>query len=125
MDLITRLGGRKFIMALATIGSAMFLEMHSEKGLTPTMAGFLVGIVGAFSAANYATTAKHMGSKGGGGNVERKLDQIQTQLDAAFSPEAMATLSLLLSNVNDGVAQLKETTGQVARAVVNLSNKRG
>jgi hypothetical protein len=126
MDLMQKLGGRKFLMAILSVGAAIFLELHSDKGLGPTMAGFLVSIVGLFSVANYVTTARHMDSKAKGPDadgIHSKLDDIQAQVQTANSPEMTQTFVNLLNNINDGLAELKGATGQTGMAVLNLSKE--
>lgn len=126
MDLMTKLGGRKFLMALAVVGAAMYLEV-TGKGLTPTMAGFLVGIVGMFSAANFASSAAFMKNKGtttsSDPGVHKKLDSMAAVIAESFNPEALANLTQLLTNIHVGMEQVKDTSGQVAKAVVNQSKE--
>ena len=39
--MLTRLGGRKFLMALITIGVGTAIEMYTTRGITPAFAGLL------------------------------------------------------------------------------------
>lgn len=120
MDFLQKIGGRKFIMALITVGVATFIELNSQNGLSATMASFLGGIVAAFSVANYAVSAKHMNSrnvsKGGDGEVNEKLDKL-LELN---SPENFDNVSTLLTNLSNDISEVKSTYGQIGLAVVNL-----
>lgn len=124
MDLMQKLGGRKFLMAIIVIGAAIFLEIKSDKGLQPTMAGFLVAMVGTFSVANYASTAKFLGSRGKGGDtsVHDKLDAMAQSMQGVYSPESQEAWQSLLSNVVNNTQGLKDTLAQTSTAVVNLGN---
>jgi hypothetical protein len=114
MDLLQKLGGRKFWMALLVIGAAMFLEMKSEKGLTPTMAGFLAGIVGTFSMANFATTAKHMTS--------RRPAEATPPPQGLNNDNAQALINVL-GKLGTDIEEVKQIAGNTGKAVVNLSMK--
>lgn len=124
MDFLQKIGGRKFWMALLSVGVATFIELKTERGLSTTMAGFLGSIVAAFSMANYAATAKHMSTKPGGRNddgISNKVDQLIEITSAANSPEAINNIATLLGNISNGVGVLTNTTGQIGSAVVNLN----
>lgn len=116
MDMMTRIGGRKFLMALVVVSAAMFLELRSDKGLSTTMAGFLLGIVGTFSVANYATTAKHMASK--------KQDGPQSQSSGGMSPEQMNAMVDVLTQLGNELKEVKETAVSTGKAVVALAGRR-
>ncbi len=112
-NLMTKLGGRKFLMALVVIGAAMFLEMKSEKGLSPTMASFLGGIVAAFSAANYMATAKHMMSK----NPEPQ--------QPAMGPQELNALVSALGQLGKELQDIKDISSNTGKLMVGLSNRGG
>lgn len=126
------LGGRKFLMTLLVIGIAIFLEVRSERGLSPTMAGFLVAIVGTFSAVNYAASVKLTPSNRSQGNttnnyppVHEKLNDITDMLQrGAANPESLQMLLTTLGTMKDDIAQVKNTSGQIGQAVVALGNRR-
>ncbi len=131
MDMMTKMGGRKFFMAVVTIAAALFLEIKSEKGLTPTMAGFLVAVVGAFSAANLASSAKYLETKqkpssGSDPGMSDKLDQIHSTIEQnSFNREIQTNLLQVLGNMQSDLIQLKETSGQIGKAVINSIKSRG
>ena len=54
--MLTRLGGRKFLMALITIGVGTAIEMYTTRGITPAFAGLLATIVATFSITNTANS---------------------------------------------------------------------
>lgn len=116
MDFLQRIGGRKFLMALIVVGVAVGLEL-SGKGLTPTMAGFLASVVGLFSAANYATTARHMETKGGGSS---QLDTVLSKIEQANDPEKVKELISLLTSMQEKLSTIEFVSGQTGHAVVNL-----
>lgn len=111
-------------MAIIIIGAAMFLEMRNDKGLTPTMAGFLVAIVGTFSAANLANTAKHMETNGKNGNsaLHDKIDSIQETISSTYNKESEAALVGMLSRIDQNMTAIKDTTAQVGSGMLNLNN---
>jgi drug/metabolite transporter (DMT)-like permease len=112
MDMMTKIGGRKFLMALVVVGCSMVLEMKSEKGLTPTMAAFLAGIVAAFSAANYAVSAKHMSAK----RPEAP--------PPGMTEEQAQVLVGVLGKLGSDLAEVKEIAGNTGKAVVGLAQRR-
>lgn len=125
MDLMQKLGGRKFLMTLIVLGVAVFLEMHSEKGLTTTMAGFMLAIVGTFSVVNFASTNTFMKNKPtatGDNSLHKKIDTLAKAVDTGFSPERTENLAKLLANINNGLTQVQTVAGQVAQAVVNQNS---
>lgn len=127
MDLLQKLGGRKFLMALIVIGTAVFMEMKSDKGLSPTMASFLITVVSAFHIANYAATANFIGSKKGASqpdpDIHKKLDSITETISGVYSQESQKVFVDLLSGVMNNTQGLKETSAQMGTAVLNLANE--
>jgi hypothetical protein len=127
---MTRIGGRKFLMALLVVGAAMFLEVKTANGLTPTTAGFLVAVLGAFSAANFASTAKFIDGKNNnrqpedGGQVADKLNQVQGLLQQGLAnPETLQTFLAVLGQMKSDIEQVREATGQIGKTMVNLSKR--
>lgn len=125
MDMVTKMGGRKFLMAMLAIGIATYLEV-SGKGLSLNMAGFLITVVGAFSVTNLASTSKYLSSKSPRAydSVHEKLDDMKATLDKTFDPSAQNDLTGLLVSINDRLNSVTETTGLLAKTVVNLGAKR-
>ncbi len=122
MDLMTRCGGRKFLIAIAAIGAAMYLELVG-KGLSPTMAGFLVSIVGVFHAANYASSKTYLQNKKAGNDpgLQDQMGELHTTLKEGFAPEKTEALKNLLTSINSGVSQSQVLSGQTAQALLNLT----
>lgn len=124
MDLMQKLGGRKFLMALVVVGAAIFLEIKSDKGLSPTMAGFLVSIVATFSAANYAASSKFMDTKGKQDpSLHAKMDSIQDTLSSTYNKESEAALVGMLTQMHQNMNAIKDTTTQVGTAVINMNQQ--
>ncbi len=115
MGLMQKLGGRKFLMALACIGVAIVMELKGPKGLSVEMAGFMTAIVGLFSAANTAATKHYLQSEDPGPDkgLERKLNEIHQTVNAGMSPEAVQGFTDLLLNLNKGMNDVKLATAQV------------
>lgn len=134
MDLMQKLGGRKFLMGVAVLGIATLLEIKGPQGLTQTMATFMGSLVGLFSMANYASTAKYLSAKTQAqapaaevdlSPVEAKLEQIQGVLSVGVAnPDNLNTLLEILGKLKTDLEQVKATTGQIGVGVVNLA-KRG
>ncbi len=122
MDLMTRLGGRKFLLALAAIGAAMYLEL-AGKGLSPTMAGFLVGVVGLFHAANYASSNAYMQNKKAGNDpgLHDRIEELHQTIKTGFAPEKTDALRQLLTDISTNVGQSQILSGQTAQAMLNLT----
>jgi hypothetical protein len=59
-----KLGGRKFVGFTLLILAGIAIEVWGKQGLTTTMAGYLVGMYTAFSAANAVVTKMYAGSEG-------------------------------------------------------------
>jgi len=117
-------------MALIAISAAIFIELRTEKGLSTTLAGFLTAIVTTFGMANYAATKEFMKSKNRSGNngddVGGRVDALCGKIDTLTemnSPEAIAHLTGLLTSINQGISEVKATTGQVGTAVVNVNKE--
>lgn len=115
MNLLLKLGGRKFLLAMLTIAAAIYLEMTGHP-LSPTMAGFLASIVGLFAAANTAATKNHLQAKPDSSN--QKLDDLRNIIERAFNPEDTQNLIQLLSGLSENVNQTRNAVAQVHQAVV-------
>ncbi len=128
MDTMTSMGGRKFLMSLVVLGVAIFLETHSDKGLSTTMAGFMVAIVGTFHVSNYACSTAFAKSKAAGGGdvgpLHKKLDDLSTKVSDGFSPERTEQLKQLFIEMKSGIQQNQVLTGQVAQTLLNLGQQK-
>ncbi len=89
------------------------------------MASFLVGIVGVFHAANFASSSAFLKSKKQNGLDPDRLDEIHDSVKAGFAPEKTEDLRQLLTNINQGVAMTQNLSGQIAQAVLGLSTVLG
>lgn len=133
MDALQKLGGRKFLMALIVIGAAIVLEIKTEKGLDTTMAGFLAAIVTAFGVTNYASTKEFIKGKKSGGSQEGvsekltelsvKVDELTTAASSINNQDSVQQLISLLNSINQGIAEVKGTTGQIGTAMVNVGKE--
>lgn len=126
MDIMQRLGGRKFLMAIASIGVATYLEM--TKGLSVNMAGFLLGVVGAFSVMNYASTAKHMDTKSGGKagpdeDLHDKIDNLSQIVNQGINPESQQVALNLFAELGKNMVELRNTTSLMGQSLVNLAQE--
>lgn len=131
MDVLQKLGGRKFLMAILVTGAAMYLELHSDKGLTTTMAGFLGTMVAAFHAANYASTKEFLKNKAsqkgvpqeGIDQLHEKIDNLTAAASQMNSQDSVDKLVALLNNINQGISEVRGTTGQIGTAMVNVGKE--
>lgn len=134
MDLLQKIGGRKFLMALIATGAAVFMEVGTSKGLSVNLAGLLVGLVGVFSAANYKTTAKHFDMKAGVGendddlvnshkDLSSKVAELTSIAKASADSDNVKKLVDLLTDINTGISQVQATSGQIGQAVVNMNKE--
>lgn len=124
MDILQKLGGRKFLMAIIVLGAAIYLEMNHANGLSPTMASFLIAIVGTFSVANYASTAKFTDSKGKQDpSLHNKVDAIQSIVSSTYNKDTETALVNMITSLHQNMAAVKDTTTQVGTAVINLNNQ--
>jgi hypothetical protein len=119
MDILQRLGGRKFILALIAVAVGTAIELNTARGLSATMAGLLGTLVAAFSAANYAVTKKHMESRSGGKN----LDEIASMIENRNNTETEVVTQLIgvLTNNERQLGEVKAAVAQVGQAMVNVS----
>lgn len=128
MDFLQKIGGRKFWMALITVGVATYIELHSATGLGATMATFLGTIVAAFSVANYASSAKHMDSRqapNGGkvADISSQIEALQAQVAQANDPEQVQQLVHLLTETLNKVSEVEIVSRQMGQGVLNLGNQ--
>ena len=56
--MLEAIGGRKFLMVILMLGVGMGIEILGKNGLSTTMAGLIMGLYTAFSAANVVATVK-------------------------------------------------------------------
>lgn len=123
MDLMTKLGGRKFFIVLNVLVVAVFLEIQG-RGLTPTMAGFLVALVSAFSVTNVISSNAQVRTRSSGDDLHKKLNDLHDKLDAGLAPERADDLKQLLIDIKTGVAQNQIMTGQIGQTLINLGGQK-
>lgn len=56
MDVLERLGGRKFVLAIISLVAGLLTHALSPKGLSTEVVAMIVGLVGTFSIANTVST---------------------------------------------------------------------
>lgn len=130
MDLLQRLGGRKFLMALIVLGIGTYIELTKVAGLSQNMVALMIGLVGVFSAANHMTSAAYMKTRTGGPgsagpDLTEKINQIHAIATNTQDPNNPNTRQLrdLLAGINSGVMQVQETTSQVGLSVVSIGTE--
>ncbi len=126
MGLLQKLGGRKFIMAIIAGGFASYLEVGTAKGLSPTMAGFLVALVGSFSVVNHLATKSYEESRSGSndnsdGYVGEQIEQLSTLLSQASNNGEV--VKQYLGTLNESIAQVQATAGQLGIGMVNMNKE--
>lgn len=62
--MLEAMGGRKFLMVILMLGVGMGIEILGKNGLSTTMAGLIMGLYTAFSAANVVATVKAAKTEG-------------------------------------------------------------
>ncbi len=127
MDTLTNMGGRKFLMSIVVLGVAIFLELHSDKGLSTNMAAFMVAIVGSFHVSNFAcSTAYNKNGRGAAdsGPLHKKLDALSDKVSDGFSPERTEQLRQLFVQMQAGIQQTQTLTAQVAQTLINLGSQK-
>lgn len=134
MDLLQRLGGRKFLMACLILGLGSYIEFVRPGGLTQNLVMLFVGVLGAFSAANHMTSSVYMKTRrGDSGSAGPVLDQeIVSKINAVHAAAIQAQdpnnpntqeLKNLLVSINTGVRGVQETTSQVGLSVLNMNKE--
>lgn len=110
--MVSKLGGRKFLLALIAIGVGTAIELTTDRGVSASFAALLAGIVAAFGAANAVITSRAMATSSDGGNVAEISEQASVdltpvteklaELDAAQIKlsEAVSQVGLVASNTN-------------------------
>jgi len=81
----TRLGGRKFLLAVAVLAIGVALEFLAPKGLTETMATFLAGVLAAFGVTNAVADFAARSPAEEQAPVDTELPTRVTALEAAAS----------------------------------------
>jgi hypothetical protein len=109
-NIFTKIGGRKFVIALVAVAAGLVVEL-AGKGLSPTLAGFLVAVVGAFSVTNMSVSKK---------GLEQSASPApsSTELQPDLTPqlvELQSTVQALQSQVDTS----QETLGAIGQAVGN------
>jgi hypothetical protein len=134
MDLLQKLGGRKFLMALIGLGAGSYVEL--THGLSVNMASLIVGLVGAFSVTNHLTTSKYFDQRSDSSSADtlkgmrQSLDEIKAIANSKGNEDDVQKLVELLTNINGNIAtvghsikQVQDTTGQMGQVVVNLGKE--
>lgn len=128
MGFLQKIGGRKFLMSMLTLGAAIFIELNTARGLSPTMAAFLGGLVSAFAMTN-AAIEKMYANKGqpkakqSDENVIRKMEELIELTKKTNDPQTVQALTELLQTFGKGIADIKVGTGQIGAALANLQSE--
>lgn len=104
------LGGRKFIMSLILIGVGTVIELKTDRGVSTSFAGLLVGILSAFSVANTITTVKT------GAGSSQALPP-SPPLDPVPSFQAVTDS---VSELSQRIADIEKASIQVNQTLTNL-----
>lgn len=110
-------------MSLMLVGVGLVIELKTERGLSPTFAGFLGAVLATFSAANCTVSRDFMKSRSGGSaaaSLDAKIEQMHELTMQMNNPENLQALTNLLSRVDQGLSDVKATTGQVGTAMINV-----
>lgn len=99
------IGGRKFIMSLVLIAVGTLVELKTDRGVSASFAGLLVGILGTFSAAN-AFVTKTMGS--------------ETESSEEAAPDLTAHIAPIQSDINKISTEAKENAALMSQTLANI-----
>lgn len=87
------------------------------------MAGYLIALVGLFNVSNNMATKTYMESGTiDSSDVMNKLDEIKTLAQTSTDQASVNQLIQLLTNMNNGINEVKAMSTQVGQAVVNTQN---
>lgn len=120
MDLITKIGGRKFILALIVIGICAWIEMKTDRGLTANVAAVLLGTVLVFAIANFLCSKTYLQNKSGSGRTDSDLHSKLDRLLDMSSPENTQVFAQQIHDIGTGVQDLKAATLQIGTAMLNI-----
>jgi hypothetical protein len=102
-NLIIGLGGRKFLLAVASLLVGGYIEAQTARGVTPAFAGLVTAILAAFSMSNTMATKAFMESKKDQpapvdiNPLHERIDQLSANM--AASAQAVQNTQMLLENV--------------------------
>lgn len=122
MGMMQKLGGRKFLLAVACIFVAIGLELRAPNGLTVQMAGFMTAMVGLFSAANTAAQTGYLKGQADPltGPMQDKIDDLHDMVKSGMNPDAVQGFTDLLLNINTSLNDVKVAQATTAQAVMSL-----
>lgn len=100
-NLLLALGGRKFILANISMACGMYIEIHTQRGVSPAFAGLVVAILGAFSVTNTLNTKSYLDSKPN--NQSGRVDALEGKVEmltatAAAAAQAAANTQTMVEN---------------------------
>lgn len=125
--LIRVLGGRKFILAIISVGVATAIELTTEHGLTTTMAGLLATLVGLFQLTNVAATATYEGNQAKKAQAKstphgEELASMSTKLDSLLGAIESSQNDPRGQEVLQLISETHLTTNQMA-TLMDTQNK--
>ena len=85
-----KLGGRKFILTLIAMAIGTAIEIYTTRGISPSFAGLLAGLITAFSAANWAVSKDHFKKVSAKGKEtdNKTLEDIKNNIQAIANSQA-------------------------------------
>lgn len=119
MDKLFRvLGGRKFLLTVASMVAAVAIDLLTTAGLSVALAGFLGAALSAFCASNWlnskefhkADAEKKRGGAQDLSRIETKINKLVTILD---DPENM-------QYYEDSLVQINQALGEIITAQANI-----
>lgn len=116
------LGGRKFLMVIAMVSAAAAIEIYGKNGLSTNMAGLIIGLYTAFSAANVITTVKALAADGSA----QQASEASAPQPAAPSPQVEGALAHLVQKSAENEAasqQLQASLASVQKTLVALISR--
>jgi hypothetical protein len=107
-----KVGGRKFIVAVIAISAGVAIELVKPSGLSVELAGFLLGMVGAFSIGNVVSKTH-----------APKEDAAEQHIDTTWLDTQTPRLDSLeerISNIEQAGQELMNAQKQVANTLQQL-----
>lgn len=122
MDIIEKLGGRKFLLTIICVAVGTAVELRTDRGVSASFAGLLAALVTAFGAANAYLTAN--ATSGGNAAESDVADAVDGSLVVTGLLNKVVSLEervdAKIEEIGHLAQQANQTANQVGEAVVNM-----
>lgn len=121
MDLMRKLGGRKFVITLMLAGLAAIIESHKEAGISMAFAGLIGTIITTFCAANAFISKEHFKKDQSGTDLADTQGEVLASMDA--SQQSLSEVRSEVNQVKDTMAQIVNTMDVLQKRVLAVINR--